>query len=518
MQIIKQNSSTILREINSLFIEENEMKNIFVAVIFLMGQFGYSAEKINQINAGGFHLENQKLSSLILTKEELNHLNDKDKAEYLFSLIALAQIIEGVQGDVMGYEDIKIQKSASSRSKSLNLFFGTISQANAIAFLAPLVGPVGSFILEAAASLAVWEGLRMAGSFVLKKVASRAAASVAEKAAFKEGVTKVAAAGILKKGSKEAIQAGENLVKAAATKMSKAEAALSANKNPKNKIPLLKDAMEAQRDLDIAKNAFVKGYGGDPKKLDKMINGSFIQRYITKANIAKLAAAGLIFHGADTLMKETVGSSLTDLAGAYASETTPPIDKKTIESKKEKGKSCIFGGHPSVWKDFGEAGVKCTRPSISKSDSCKGENQFLCASYGITLAEGSVDSELCIEKLPLDDLTIRCSSKFKETVTKKKATVNADKLDEYQGQLKEVIARLESEDEMRDEQGKTKSIAVYCKDGSVDQENECKAIMDVLAVLKQTGHPTIVAVRPSDAANAPAATTNSETDAAATKK
>ena len=102
-----------------------------------------------------------------------------------------------------------------------------------------------------------------------------------------------------------------------------------------------------------------------------------------------------------------------------------------------------------------------------------------------------------------------CSQNLLAVIEKKKASVSDDKLAEHQKQLKEVIMRLESNDEMKSEtetKKETKSIYAYCAADSIVQKDECKAINEVLAVLKQTKVPSILAARNVSSSKAPAET------------
>ena len=127
-----------------------------------------------------------------------------------------------------------------------------------------------------------------------------------------------------------------------------------------------------------------------------------------------------------------------------------------------------------------------------------------------SLENAKDDSNFCIEKKSLDDLTIRCSQNLLTVIEKKKASVSDDKLAEHQKQLKEVIMRLESNDEMKSEtetKKETKSIYAYCAADSIVQKEECKAINEVLAVLKQTNVPSILAARSVSSGKPPETTT-----------
>lgn len=493
------------------------MKNIFVAVIFLFSQIGMTAQKAKLINSSGFHIENGTFSSLVLSSEEISHLSDKDKTEYLFSMIALAQILESAQSDKMGYDESGISKKTTfNDSKIIQLLEASISKSQALLFL----GPMASFALEAVGSMAAWEALKAGFKFVAKKAAARALAAGEKKAA--ESAGKVAASNILTKGSKEALQAGETLVKNAASRMKAADAAVKGNKDPKKKAVLLKEAMEAEHDLGLAKNAFVNGYGGDPKKLGKLINGSLFERYITNANIAKLTVAGLAFEGALGIYKGAEGGDPSDIAEGSAAAALTAAELKAGDSKQEKGKSCLFGGHPSKWKDFGPVEkIKCTRPPESRAAGCDGANEFQCPDYGVTLVEGSIQSALCMKEIgSLNDLTVRCSKMLLDIVSKKKAVVEKEKNEKYFKEFAEVAKRIEVTPTMTNEDGKPKSIFQYCAADSSVQKAECGAITEVLAALKQTGVPKVLAARPAAApVGAPPAAAEAATaaDAAAKK-
>lgn len=488
------------------------MKNIFVAAVFLFSQLGLTAEKMDQINAKGYHLENEKFSSLILTKEELSHLSNKDKAEYLFSIIALTHILEIAQSEKMGYEEEGIQKKTTvNDSKILQLLEVSVPKSNAFWLAA------GGIILEGIGGLVVWEAVKGTFKYVTSKAAARVAAGMVEKKAGTE-LALVGATSGAAKGSKAAIQEGEEFLKRFAKKATSADTALKANTDPKKKMILLKEAMEAEKALNFAKDSFVKDFGGDPKKVSKLVDGSLFSRYVTIENTAKIALAGLAITGAATLAKTAVGGDPTDIAigSSDTAARTVAADLKAGDSKQEKGKSCIFGGHPSRWKEFPEVGIKCTRPDSSRSESCKGDNQFLCADYGITLAEGSIQAELCIDKAPLDNLTVRCTEKLHAVLEKKKALLNPDKLVAHQKEIKEIIAKIEDSPSMKDEEGKTKSIFQYCDAKPDAQKTECAAIQGVLAALKQTGVPNVIAARATTPVTAPPAATLDPATAAGT--
>jgi hypothetical protein len=183
---------------------------------------------------------------------------------------------------------------------------------------------------------------------------------------------------------------------------------------------------------------------------------------------------------------------------------TPEL--KAGDSKKEKSKTCLFGGIPSYWKDFGEAGIKCTRPDESSNENCKKEDgNFQCPSHSIELSKGSIDKELCIKTISYDDITIRCTKTLLQTLGSKKASIKAEEEEAFLKGLKEVYDSLLANDRMKDESGEhPKSIFAYCAADSVAQVKECSAIQEVLTLLKTAGIESIYQARAVAAANKPA--------------
>jgi hypothetical protein len=485
------------------------MKNLMMAVVFLFSQVGYSFEKPNLINSKGYHLENEKLSSLILSKEEFSHLTDKEKSTYMFSLIALDQFVEAAQMGVAGYADSnQVIKSSSHGYEKIELFFSSLNQAHA---LAPLAVGAGWFLLETAAGLAIVAGAKA----IVKKMTVKALEKTPSlgKVAAGSIARKLEAEGI-KKGSKEAVQIGEDVVKAAVKRRQLTDQLFKANRDPKKRDALLKEAVDAEKDFKNASWLFTGTYGGSAKALAQLTKEGGLTSYLTKKNLAILTAAGFTTYGVNTAMVEALGLSPTGLASGLF-ESASDADKAG-DSSKSAGKSCVFGGHPSVWKNF-DGQVACTRPEASKSSQCNGDNQFLCQSYGITLAEGSLDSELCIQKMKLDDLTVRCSQKLLSVLDEKKikAKVNEDKFHEFEKQLKEVLVRLEKTPSMTDEEGHTKTIMSYCAAENVAQVDECSAIKHILSFLKDTHYPTVLAARPTAVAEVEATPSSVESVPAA---
>ena len=273
------------------------MKNIFVAAVFLFSQLGLTAEKATTINSNGYHIENEKLSGLILTKEELSNLNDNDKTTYLFSMIALAQIVEAAQGDTMGYDNsLKNTKTSGLNLNRLNFIASLLPQAQAWGFL-----------VNGAIWLASTEVIGLAGSYVMKRISGRAIAALGEKTA--EAVASTAAAKAMQLGSKEAIAAGKEAVLLNLKNFKTAQEALAAGvkskASPAQIQKLAAQAKEAELNAKKANYVF-RTQGGTEKELIAMTKESKVWNYI-KNNISTFVGGALITHGLDTYMKESTG-------------------------------------------------------------------------------------------------------------------------------------------------------------------------------------------------------------------
>jgi hypothetical protein len=490
------------------------MKNILVAAIFLFSQLGMSTEKINKtdvINAKGYHLENETLSSLFLTKEELVHLSDKDKTVYFISMIALSQILEGAQADVMGYSDTIVEpingkKTSSIYLEKMNSLFATIKNAEAIA---PLV-----IALDIAATAAI-EGLIFAGRYVMKKLGGNAVKGALKTVSetlgksLEEGAAKTNLVRSFVQGSKEAIKASKEAVTLNLKNYKAAMEAVKSAKNPAEAEQLAAVAREAELNWKRANAAFMKN-APDPKKaeaeLKKMAQDSKVWAFV-KDHWVSVLGGTLAYKGAEAYFKEDTGLSITPSGILAAQEAEAKLDSAgNPAAVMAEKKGCLFGGHPSVWVDFKDGGpVKCTRPAASKSDACPGENGFLCNSYGITLPGVGTALNVCQKLEPRENLTVRCSQDLINTIKSQKAALKDETLLAFTKHLQEQAKQIEAQDGMKDDDGKTtKSIAAYCHNNDA-QKDVCEAVNAVLAALKGTEVPKLLAARPpTPAAGAPA--------------
>ncbi len=519
------------------------MKNILVAVVFLFSQMGYSAQKRNPAESKKTDLENRTFSELILTKDEIIHLNEEDQTKYLFSMIALAQIVEGSQRFHMDYEDKFPRKDSSevgspSDSKYSNLLKLTIPQAQA--FIQMLAVRALVVMEPLMANAARWVSTRVATA-----MAGRAGAVVAvsEPQIAMDTIQAGARVLVTKKG---AIEAATKTALENAQKLKEAEKAIEVA--AKNKAGFAEAGKNYERAKDTVfradKERFLEA-GGNEKQFEKIVNDSGIKKVFmwTNKNKVNLVTSGFAGYGADVLAKDKLGMSLTEMlensavsayhmivpgtglslpagknpkvlataavASAVAiSGTTTPSTKETeiADSKKEKDKTCLFGGVASFWKEFDGGVIKCTRPTLGSNETCKGEDGFFkCPDYGIKLTVGSLDSNICIPTYSLNDLTVRCSKSLMTVLKTKKASVDPTTMADYiQKNFGEVIKQIESGDHMKDLDGKTKSIIAYCSAKSLEQKDECAAIREVLAVLKDTNAPSLIAARAASEGTAPA--------------
>lgn len=487
------------------------MKNIFVAAIFLFSQLGFTAEKVKQTKPQKFQIENLTFSKLLLTKEEIIHLSEDDKKAYLISMIALGQILEGSQRFHMGYEDTVITTENKMNPKIISDKYAVI-----FSVLFPQAYAFWGLVLSRAAPL-----LARAGAWV----ATRAAPTVASgtQLAFEFGPSKKAMAEMLKlatENAKKLKDAQEALVKAM-------------KNNLGSKVPLKEeDAVVKAREALRAQAEAFKAAGGDMKQFDKATSESGLKKIFMGVyrNKTNLVGGGLAAYGADNLLIENTGTSFeklieevydkssttvehwlsgTDMSGPGIPTPEQMKALKAGDSSKAAGKTCLFGGVPSVWKDFADKGIKCTRPSESSNENCKREDgKFQCSNYGIKLASGAIDKDLCIETGKLDNLTVRCASTLKTVLETKSTMVDSVEVAAaVQQNFAQVIASLEARDRMKNEKGETKSIFEYCAADSVEQKDECGAIREVLGFLKSTDVVKIYESRVALAKATPAAPT-----------
>ncbi len=523
------------------------MTKIFVATIFLFSQITLAAPKSNQERTKKFEIENQSFSGLLLTKDEIIHLSDEDKTKYLFSMIALAQIVEGSQRFHMGYDESVTEKTVSekfedSSSRLQFLFQFLIPEAQAFVFVLArgallLAEPVLSRAAAWVATRAVPIAAGRAGAVV----------AVSEPVMVKGGIdtgTKVlmSRAAAVQVVDKEALEIAKKSAIENAKKLKDLEVGLQASAKNKTGFMEAGKKYETAKDqvFNVDKEKFLAA-GGNAKDFEKLVTESGIKKVFMWPfrNKTSLVTGGLAAYGADTIALEKTGMSLTDMLGQTAmsayhlivpgTDLSIPAPKKlvtatsdtmaaaataaaskTVEigSKKEKEKTCLFGGVPSHWKEFEAGEIKCTRPTAGSSETCKAEDgKFKCQDYGIKLTEGSIEPNLCIPTYSLNNLTVRCSAALISILQTKKSTVDPATLADYvQKNFGEVIKSIEAGDHMKDLDGKAKSIKSYCDSKSTEQSKECDAIREVLAVLKDTKAPSIIAARPIVAASAPSET------------
>jgi len=489
------------------------MKNILVAAIFLFSQLGMTAEKANQVKK--FEIENLTFSQLLLTKEEIIHLNQKDQATYVFGMIALAQIIEGSQRYHMGYEDTVVTAQQENLKEAIsakyaNLFAVLFPQANA--FVIPLIVGALEVTAGALARSAAWVAARAAIPAAregLKKGAQMAFEFVPSKATLASMTSKVAESSQKFKAAQEAM--------------------FKALKKSPGKTDLKEVAAftEAKTALEAEKAAFTTG-GGTTAQLEKAIAGSGLKRIFSLGNLKDMAVSSLAFYGADTMLKDATGfspmDSITKLAiSGFTSVkdwitgtdisgpgmVTPEQIKalKAGDSSRAIGKTCIFGAIPSMWIDKGGAGPVCTRPAEASNENCKKEDgKFQCPNHGFKLVSGTIDASLCIDTVKTDNLTVRCSNTLRAILEAKAATLDStEAATGLQKNFGEVLKGLEARDRMKNDKGETKSIFEYCMADNVEQKEECGAIKEVLGLLKTTDVKKIYETRVQLAQVEPAA-------------
>ncbi len=500
------------------------MKNIFIAAIFLFSQIGMTAEKSNQNSKTKtkfsqaetkkkFQIEDLTFSGLLLTKDEFVHLSEQDKVIYIYSMMAMTQLLESAQQMQMGYQDkILTTQSENLKSEKYSKLFELIipsAQAN------PLIGivlRVGAAALPALRSVA----MRFAA------VAESGGAKAAQKLAERSGTI-----------SKEALQKLSGEAKVAAENVAKAKNALAkvGKRGSANVTAETEALLKASAELESKRLAFATA-GATPKQFAVAIEGSGLKRMIvgTVKAAPALGAGYLAWTGADTLLVEKYGLSMnkfidenisvpfsnwlagTDLSGPAVLTEEKIKSMKAGDSSKAPEKECLFGGIQSKWVDFGDKGILCTRPAAASNENCKQEDgKFQCPNYGFNLASGSINGSLCIDTVKSENLTIRCVSTLKAVIEAKAATLDAeDAITDLRKNYGAVIAGLEGNIRMKKQDGETKSILEYCMADNVDQKNECGAIQEILAFLKTSDIKPIFETRVQLAA------AKSETPAAGT--
>lgn len=498
------------------------MKNIFVAAIFLFSQLGFTAEKANLVKANKaktaqaetkkkFQIEDLTFSELLLTKEEMVHLSDQDKVVYIYSMMALTQILEGSQQMQMDYKD----EVVTAQSEKLNQNFAPGKYSNVFQIL----------IANAQANPIVM-GIAAIGARALPYLA-RVAGWVST--AAEVGGTKAAAKVASKVGtmSKDVLKKMSGSAKDAAEKLSKAEANLikTAKSNPGNSRVAKLEYDKAHSVLAKERQAFLAA-GGTEAEFTTAIKGSSLKRFIagTARATPMLAGGYLASIGLDTMTQEKYGFSIgkfideklmapienwltgTDLSGPAVLTEEQIKALKAGDSSKAVDKACLFGGIQSKWVNQGDA-IRCTRPPEASNENCKKEDgKFQCPNYGFNLKSGAINASLCIDTVKTENLTVRCSEILRATIEAKAATLDSDDaLNDIRKNFGTMIAGLEANDRMKDDNGKTKSIFQYCMADNVAQEKECGAIREVLAFLKSSDIKPILETRVQLAANKPAA-------------
>lgn len=471
------------------------MKNILVAAVFLFSQLGFTAEKANQVKTTKaktaqtqakkkFQIEDLTFSGLLLTKDEFMHLSDKDKTIYIFSMIAMSQILEGSQQMQMGYQD-KVVTAENNTIKSFEKYTALIDilmpHANA---WGPLI-QLGARLLPMLGRAAGW----------VATAAETGGAKAAAKLASKTGTL-----------SKEALQKMSGTAKSAAEKLSKAEADLlkASKKSPGSSRAAKLEYDKAHSALAKEKQAFLAA-GGTEAEFMTAVKGSGLKRFIagTARATPMLAGGYLAYIGLDTKTLEKFGFSIgkmiddnlmapienwlfgTDLSGPAVLTEDQIKALKAGDSSKAADKACLFGGIPSKWTVQGEE-ILCTRPAEASNENCKKEDgKFQCPNYGFKLASGTIDASLCIDTVKTANLTVRCAGTLKAVIEAKAATLDSeDALTDLRKGFGAMIAGLEANDRMKNDDGKTKSIFEYCMADNVAQKEECGAIQEVIGFLK----------------------------------
>lgn len=508
------------------------MKNLVMCFITLcLVSETFAKAKVREPSS--YKVEKGTFSSLILSKDELAALSPEDRTTYLFTLINFVQILEISQSRILGKKD---NLPLIKKTSSLNRYEIWLQAVETKVYAAKILQAAGHFA-----------GLAMAGgakSFL--KIPTLVTATKQYMASQKivTAATKVMPVATDIKTAETILMTGLKEHKAASTAL---DAAKPGTAGYQQVVTKYNDALN---ELSTATVAFQK-FGGTPahketlKKLMEKEGAAVIlpkQKMSTGVALSVGAAAGVVgtkvVEGSLTQKEFVASVGATDLAAipapplvaasgvkptaaefvqitgaavktATTGDTNPtnseatkkaadeaaaaPANSDDLVGVQEAARSCVFGGHPSIWKDFGGT-LYCTRPAESATEDCQGE-RFSCQTYGLSTADGVLDGKLCTEKNPLDNLTIRCSKILTEVLMTKKSDISEAAYEKFRLQIKTALKNVENTAGMKDGEGKTISIQKYCKSAKVSQKNECTAINEVVDVLNTTEVKDVIASR-----------------------
>ncbi|OYZ18976.1 MAG: hypothetical protein B7Y39_12750 [Bdellovibrio sp. 28-41-41] len=511
---------------------------VFCALFLLQTSAFAGAEKTDNFDVSVY--KKYKFSDLFLTENEISKLNDEERTAYMVSIIHLAEVIEISQNFSVGLHDrdgvsstdsAKVEEFASNSSapkiqvpeklKALSLIFsGNDAQA--------LIGMAARLFWSSKSSIkalftdgkAVTSKLSVSELSWLEKKAVTNAAQLEVKAA-KDGKAAIAAVkstnkeiGIPRKAidaevkriknSKPLEAVSNKLVENEAKYAKLADDLAAAKKMPKpdqKKIAAMEKQLKTlatQQGKDYEKFAKL---GGSRVELNRLTTE---KSYRTGQKAFAVAGAGVLGYeiggiGRDIYNSTGIGESVR--AGVEKVKSNRKTKHKAINGeivgeevtdgiKKEEGYGCLFGGYPSKLVNFsGE--IRCTEPKeLSSTTSCSKAGKFKCNNYGLTEDGKGLDKELCINKGPLDSLTLRCSVKLAEVhdTYAGKLTQNSEEWMAYQNKVKEIVEKMEATPFMQDSEGRVRTILSYCQTTNDIQKTECEAVTTLLKHLGGNGH------------------------------
>ncbi len=227
--------------------------------------------------------------------------------------------------------------------------------------------------------------------------------------------------------------------------------------------------------------------------------GSVTDISFREAGKAKMNAALIAGGAVSTAASVAALVDSKENEAATPAETQPvpkpaPAEAKAIAFKgeyREVDAKCLFGGHLSKFKKFGDK-ILCTRPkeSINAKICTDPAKSFLCQSFGLSQGPSPKDlsSKLCVpltnEQGSLVDLTPRCAVAFRQMLLQGPTLIDPVVFNNATAALKESVGQFQKEG-MRD----GVSFEDYCKDSNAInkglQKSECEAITGLMALIKQ---------------------------------
>lgn len=450
-----------------------------------------------------YKLESGTFSSLFLTKDEIASLSSEDRTIYLLSIVSLAQIIETSQSKFMGKTNEMVAASLEPQQAPSKLQ-AWIQALEGKAYAGPIV-----LLFRAAAAVApkVANMFSKVGTYSSGRVATAAAAKAASP--IIKGIMQASKKGLVEAAKKtESARvaygkhvASKNFDKTKAEELKKAWAVAQKNQTALQREVMKKATTKADKEALGKAIADVTKEAGQRKV--------FTMGQITALSLGYAAYEALDAFGfsPEALLQAAEATDIAKVGVGVATvvETAATIAGATpaSESPKEEGGVCLFGGYPSVWKNFnGE--ILCTRPKESSTETCK-DAQFQCPTYGLVANSESIESDLCIPKDPLSNITVRCSKKLVDAINQTKAEAEADHFMQMHDKLKAAVQKLESTEHMKNDKGETKSIQQYCAGAQQTQGEECKAVFSVISTMKSTEAVSMIATRQAEGIDSQAA-------------